>query len=161
MTEVWVVNASPIILLNKVNQISLLQKLNENFIIPLEVEREIQAGPDNDSAKKWLETQTSQRVASESNSIPQIISWDLGRGETGVISLCYQKPDCVAVLDDKAARRCAQAFGVKTRGTVGIILLAKQKGLIPKAKPIFEKLIESGLYLSQDFVNQCLSLVGE
>lgn len=38
-------------------------------------------------------------------------------------------------LDDRAARKCAVVEGIPTRGTLGVLLAAKVRGLIPSAGP--------------------------
>ncbi|MEH1847558.1 MAG: DUF3368 domain-containing protein [Nostoc sp.] len=60
-----------------------------------------------------------------------------------------------------AARRCAAVLGIPVRGTLGIVLTAKQRGKITTARPILENLRSSGMYLSDRVINQALALVGE
>ena len=64
-------------------------------------------------------------------------------------------------MDDLPARRCADSLGIPTRGTLGLVLIAKQRGVISEAKPIVERLRQSGMYLSDAVVNRALSMVGE
>ncbi|HID56261.1 TPA: DUF3368 domain-containing protein [Candidatus Poribacteria bacterium] len=64
-------------------------------------------------------------------------------------------------IDDLAARRCASTLGIPVRGTLGLVLIAKQRGLIPAAKPIVEQLLSNGMYLSRKVINKALALVGE
>lgn len=52
--SVWVVNASPLILLGKIARLSLLAELSERVVIPHEVALEIDAGPAADPARLWL-----------------------------------------------------------------------------------------------------------
>ena len=64
----WVVNASPLIILAKVDQISLLKDLCEEMIIPFGVKKEIDEGPENDPARCWLKNEGRKWVR------------DIGRG---------------------------------------------------------------------------------
>ncbi|MCW5312947.1 DUF3368 domain-containing protein [Nostoc sp. KVJ3] len=64
-------------------------------------------------------------------------------------------------MDDLAARRCAAVLGIPVRGTLGIVLIAKQRGKITMVRPIIENLRSSGMYLSDRVINQALALVGE
>jgi hypothetical protein len=50
----WIFNASPLILLGKINRLDLIPDLNPNFAVPLQVVEEIQSGPQNDPAIRWL-----------------------------------------------------------------------------------------------------------
>jgi len=60
-----------------------------------------------------------------------------------------------------ARRAAAKAHSVLLVGSQGIILRARKAGLIPAARPLVEKLIESGSYLAADLVRQALHKVGE
>ena len=73
----------------------------------------------------------------------------------------YLAGDHRAVLDDGEARAAAKAHSVLLVGSLGIILRARKAGLIPAARPLVEKLIESGSYLAADLVRQALHKVGE
>jgi predicted nucleic acid-binding protein len=42
-----------------------------------------------------------------------------------------------------------------------MILLAKQRGLIPQARPVLEELIRGGMYLSRPILDEALRRVGE
>lgn len=70
-------------------------------------------------------------------------------------------PGCPAVLDDLAARRCASVLAIPVHGTLGLALLAKKRGIAPAARPLVERLRQSGMYLSDKVVDQALALVGE
>jgi predicted nucleic acid-binding protein len=66
-----------------------------------------------------------------------------------------------AILDDRDARNCAIVHGVPVRGTLGVVMLAKQEGLLPSARVACESLVKAGLYLERSFMNNALALVGE
>jgi hypothetical protein len=52
----WIVNASPLILLGKINRLELLAALAPSFVIPAAVLSEILAGPDLDPARTWVKS---------------------------------------------------------------------------------------------------------
>ena len=66
-----------------------------------------------------------------------------------------------AVLDDLKARKKAKSLWLAVIGTVGIILRAKQRGLIPSAKPALERLRGAGAHLSDVLVKRAIELAGE
>ena len=92
---------------------------------------------------------------------PQVLNWDLGPGESSVLAWCAAHPGALAIVDDLAARRCAARLGIPVRGTLGLILIAKQRGEIAAARPILEQMRKSGMYLSNRVLNQALERVGE
>ena len=66
---------------------------------------------------------------------PQIQAWGLGAGESSVLAWGYAHPGTEIILDDLPARRCAAAFNIPVRGTLGLVLIAKQRRIIPAARP--------------------------
>lgn len=55
MAEVWVPNASPVIVLAKAGHLELLQQLSGELLLPEAVTAEILAGPQSDPARQALE----------------------------------------------------------------------------------------------------------
>lgn len=86
MSNRWVVNASPLILLAKVGRIDLLPKLAAELVIPASVADEIRAGPPDDPARNWLVSAAAPRIKPDAPIAAEIASWDLGAGETAVLS---------------------------------------------------------------------------
>jgi predicted nucleic acid-binding protein len=83
--SVWVVNASPLILLGKIARLSLLAELSERVVIPHEVALEIDAGPVTDPARLWLAALGRSLVTLPESFDLRVVAWDLGKGETAVI----------------------------------------------------------------------------
>ena len=140
MAERPVVNASPLIFLSKGNLLELLQLASEEIVVPVAVATEIQRRGQADVTVQalertpWLTVVTTPQVASK------IRNWDLEEGESAVLAWAYAHPGTEAIVDDLAARRCATTLDIPIRGTLGLVLTAKQKGIIPAARPILEKL---------------------
>ncbi len=161
MAEPAVVNASPLIFLSKSGHLELLQLITPEVVVPDAVVSEIE--------EKGLETITAQSVRKtpwlsivEPAEVPPVIqAWDLGEGESSVLAWAYQHPGVEAIIDDLAARRCAESLGIPRRGTLGIVLIAKQRGKIPAARPVMQELRRHGMYLSDEVLDQALALVGE
>ena len=98
----------------------------------------------------------------ETPSAPPIIqNWDLGIGESAVLTWGYINQGTEVIIDDLAARRCANALGIPVRGTLGLVITAKQRGRIPAARPILEQLRSCGMYISDKLIDRALALVGE
>jgi predicted nucleic acid-binding protein len=161
VTRRWVVNASPLIVLAKINQVNLLFELCDEVIIPSGVVREICVAPDNDPAKLWILNEGSSYVRDVEQVDSMIAAWDLGLGESQVLTWIHNNPGYEGILDDRAAKIAALALGMLTRGTLGVILLAKQEGKIEAAKPIFAQLIQVGFRVSTQVLESALRLVGE
>ncbi len=110
----WIVNASPLILLGKIHRLDLLEKLCPSFVIPAAVSVEILAGPNDDRAKVWIQTDgITARIVPITPIPEEIIAWDLGAGETAVIGLASSLSSSICILDDLAARNCAEVFQLR------------------------------------------------
>jgi len=125
----WVFNASPLILLGKIEQLSLIEILSPDFRIPQPVVAEIGAGPSDDRTIKWL-TQASitGHIVDTPPTPPFLAQWDLGAGETAVLSLALIDHGSAVVLDDLAARKFALTFDLPLLGTLGLLIRAKNAG---------------------------------
>lgn len=157
----WVVNASPIITLAKVGQASWLEALCAALIIPTAVAAEISAGENADAGKQWLTGSGQKYVQASPGLDPLILGWNLGAGESAVLTWARQHPEYEVILDDRAARNCAISFRIPVRGTLGVVLLAKREGQIEKAAPVFRALIDVGLRIAPEVLEKALSLAGE
>lgn len=159
--SVWVVNASPLILLGKVGRLALLTRLSDRLLIPAEVAGEISAGPSDDSARSWVAGEGASAIAMTVPANPKVVAWDLGAGETAVISVALSHPGAVCLLDDRAARDCAAVFNLPVLGTAGVLVRAKRSGLIPAVRPEIERLRAAGALIAEHVVRDCLRLAGE
>lgn len=160
MSEKWVFNASPLILLGKAGQLAWLDKLG-TVIIPSAVADEIRAGSPDDPARIFVEDPARDEWIRNVPTNEDVLAWDLGSGEAAVIAWAIEHPDHEAVLDDSAARRCGGVFGIRLRGTLSLVALAKKRGWLPACRPVFNKMLEAGLFVSPELVNQVAESVGE
>lgn len=160
-TTTAVINASPLIFLSRAGQLELLQVLSGSLVVPKPVTEEIaRRGPQDPTARQLAETSWLHQVDSPPIP-PNLLAWNLGLGESAVLAYALKHRGATAILDDLAARRCAETLQIPKRGTLGIVLLAKQRGHIPQARPLLESLRRSGMYLSNRVLNEVLALVGE
>jgi predicted nucleic acid-binding protein len=158
--DAWVFNASPIILYARIGRLDLIDALAPGVIVPEKVIEEVKHGASKDDTADeaicW-----AMRYKQHNKSIPPSVErWDLGPGESQVISFCLQGKRW-AVMDDRMARRCISAHGLQVIGSLGMILRAKICGLIDVAKPWVYKLHNEGMYVGADLLEKALTLVGE
>lgn len=155
------VNASPLIALFKSGQAHLLPALFSEILVPDAVWREVtEGGHDDPAACGLLEVDWAIRQPSVAVD-PLVAAWDVGPGESELLTLARARPYLRALLDDELARRCARTLGVRTLGTLGILLLAQRRGVIPAMRPAIAALRGAGLWLSDDLIRQVLEEAGE
>ena len=160
MAERWVLNASPVIVLARIRQEKLLFELPDEVVIPRAVAVEIQAGPAEDQARQALEAGRFTIVDTPPPSAT-LLAWDLGAGETAVLSFAIAEAGWTAILDDAAARKCARSFGLPIKGTLGVILLAKTQGLLSSAADVLKSLQSIGFRLDDKVIAEALRHVVE
>lgn len=161
MAEPPAINASPLIFLSRAGLIDLLQLISEKVIVPETVAAEIGARGMTDPTATAI-TNTPWLLVTQTPPVPaQIQSWGLGPGESSVLAWAYAHPGTEAIMDDLLARRCAEVFNIPVRGTLGLVLTAKQRGRIPSARAVLSQLRTGGMYLSDRVMNEALKLVGE
>ncbi|HKI02552.1 MAG TPA: DUF3368 domain-containing protein [Thermoanaerobaculia bacterium] len=161
MSDAPVVNASPLIYLAHADLIELLQVEGPQVHVTRTVAEEILRRGPQDPTAQILENTPWLRQVEPVQPSPKVLSWKLGPGETSVLSWALVHPGTVAIVDDLAARRCAEVLGVPFIGTLGLVLRAKRKGLLPAARPVVDKLLVAGMYLSERVLSRALALVGE
>ncbi len=161
MADRAIINASPLIFHARSHYLGLLQAFADKIWVPEPVATEILHRGQQDITARAIE-QTEWLIIKPVAHIPTtIIEWRLGAGEASVLALANEHPDTETIIDDLAGRKCAASLNIPVRGTLGIVLVAKKRGLIPKARPAIEEMMTSGLYLSRKVVDRALSRVGE
>jgi len=121
-TDGVVVNASPLIVLSRARLDHLLPQLFPDILVPDAVWEEVMAGGADDAAVRQLSGATWVRRMHVSATLPELAAWDLGAGESEVLTLARAFPGYRAVLDDAAARACARTPGIRILGTGGALV---------------------------------------
>ena len=147
-----VCNTSPLLVLAKIQRLDLLTQLYARLVIPEAVLDEIGAKADDAAAQiqAWVAT---PRVTVP-RATPQTLAGlpvDLGAGEREAIALALETAADLVVLDDQAGRRLARARGLQVTGTVGVLVEARARGLLPALRPELERLRAAGLWLAEAF----------
>ncbi len=152
MARQWVANASPLIILGKIAQIQLLPRLAQHLVIPAGVGNEVEAGPEDDLARQWLAGPGQNFVHDVGPVEPVIAGWDLGRGESEVLSWALRHPGFEVIVDDLASRKCAAALRIPVRGTLGVLLLAKKEGHLADFDTVLARVQEAGLHIETEIL---------
>ena len=129
------------------------------ILVPQAVWQEVTI-PQDDAASRQL-PDTAWATPIEVLVNPEIAAWDLGAGESAVLSYGMQNPDYRAIVDDAAARRCARTLGISTLGTGGVLVLAKRRGLVDSVGDRLKRLQDAGLWLSENVVAILKQQAGE
>lgn len=122
-------------------------------------------------AGRYPEREDFQRVSARLRSdaryvlVPDYLDQDvvgaeLGRGETVALSIA-RRDEARVLIDDRDARVFARTLSLRVVGTLGVLVLAKQRGLIADLAPQIRRLRASGYFLRQLLVREVLKAVKE
>lgn len=148
MWNIIVVDTSCLILLNKIHQLELLKKLFDKISITKTVAKEF-----GKTLPDWI------------NIVPdpeaRVLSRFLDLGEATSIVLASKHKNALLIIDENKGRKIAKDMEVQITGTLGILVIAKQKGHIHSVKTIIEKIHCTNFRLSESLINSVLKTVGE
>ena len=142
-----VADAGPLIALARIQCLSLLQQLYGEVLIPAAVQRELQLGTQRPGAQAltqaidagWLRVQTV-------GDTPELtaLSQPLDAGEAEAVLLAEQATCQFLLIDDWQGRTVAKQRGLSVVGIAGVLLAAKQRGLITEIHPVLTELVMIG-----------------
>lgn len=161
MPKIVIADAGPLIAFARLGQIGLLTQVFSQVRVTEQVFAECTCRADFAETQPILEaaqTQMIQRCTAPASHFELALHVDAG--EASAIAAAAEW-GCGVLMDDKAGRRMAKNFGVASIGTVGVLVLAKQKKLVSNIKPLLNQLTQSGYFLGDKLIASALAAVGE
>ena len=150
MNETAVTNSTCLIGLERIGRTDLLPQVFATIFAPPMVVDEIR------SSLNWLAVQPVTNRA-----IVAALNTQMDAGEAETIALAMELGDVILILDDKKARRVATEIGLKFTGIVGMLLRAKNRGVINEIKPLLDQLLAADFRISDRLVREALRLAGK
>ena len=151
-----VINASPLIFLYKIERLDVLSKIFNTIYIPQAVSSEIESG-NSIEAKKLLSSTPYKAMEVTNVTAVHGLLGRLHLGEVEVIVGAIEMGISKVVLDDIYARNKAKQLKLEVTGTLGILLKAKEAGLIDDIRKDIERLNGVGMYLSDKIIERVLN----
>lgn len=81
-------------------------------------------------------------------------------GEAEAIALAMEL-NLPLLIDDRKRRRVAEKLGLKFIGSLGLLKIAKERGIITEVKPFIQKFLSKGYYLDEGLIRRFLESLGE
>ncbi len=91
----------------------------------------------------------------------RVVASSLDAGESEAIGLALELEARYVLLDDRRGRFVARELGLPVTGTLGILRLAKRRGLVTAIRPHIEALAAVGFHMSPTLFAQVLADSGE
>jgi predicted nucleic acid-binding protein len=86
----------------------------------------------------------------------------LDAGESEALALARELRATIVLMDEAAGRSIAEQLGFLVVGTCGILLRAKQRGLVQEITPLVDDLVDNlGFFMSAQLRAQVLTAAGE
>jgi hypothetical protein len=153
-----IADAGPIFTLAVIDHLELLDKLFEDVKIAPAVWNEIsthQFKPIHTLICTYFESKV-QEIAGFNE-----LSFIMDRGESESVMLYKETQADFLLIDDKKARNIAESLGINCVGILGILCIAKEKGLINELRPLFEIFLLQKRFYSLILLNSILLKYGE
>jgi len=151
MHRIIISDTSCLIILSKIQELELLQKLYGTIITTQDVADEF-----GEMLPDWIIIENAKDKYHQ-----RILELQIDKGESSAIALALEIPDSILILDDFKARKVAGNLGLRFTGTIGIIIKAKLSALIPSIKPLLEKIVATDFRISAEIELQALKEAGE
>ena len=144
-------NTSPLINLAWIGRMEILHELYGTIHIPEAVWNEIvvqgagQPGAEEVSDAHWINT-----CAVDNRLLVLALHQELDAGEAEAIALAIEEKAELLLMDERLGRETACYFGLNYTGVIGVLIEAKQRGLIGLIKEHLDRLrAMAGFHISQ------------
>ena len=148
--RVIIADTSCLILYDKINQFEILQKTFTELIVTIEVAEEYGELPN------WV---VIREVTDKAQYLKLVEN--LGKGEASSITLALEFDNSLLIIDEKKGRKIAEEMKIEIIGSLGILIKAKEKGVIKSVKDILELIDKTDFRISQSVREKILKRAGE
>ena len=151
-------DTGPLVVLFKTDLLFLLKEIYLEVHVPETVKRELTRKPEGIilfENNPWIKV----KKAADKESI-RILSLILDAGEAEAIVLALET-DSMILIDERKGRSYARNLNLRVRGTLGLFLEAKKKGIVKSVTECIDKLKRAGYYLDDELIDALLLKSGE
>lgn len=146
MPKTIISDTSCFIILSNIGELELLHNVYGEIITTIDIATEF-----GDILPNWVEIKKVSDISKQ-----QLLELQIDKGESSAIALALETPESTLILDDIKARKIASKLGLNYTGTIGVIIKAKLKGIIPSIKPVLEKMKMTDFRISIELETQAL-----
>jgi predicted nucleic acid-binding protein len=146
-----IADASCFIILYKIGELELLQKVFDEVFTTVEIANEFGL-----PLPVWINIQSVKDQYQQKK-----LEREVDRGEASALALSFEIKNAIVILDDQKARKLAEKLKINYTGTLGLILRAKLEGIIPSVKELLEKIKNTNFRFSEEILSEILKDAGE
>jgi len=123
MPKIIVSDTSCLILFSKIGRLDILKSLFKEVTIISVVANEY-----GKPLPEFIKTENPNNIKYQ-----HILESFLDKGEASAIALAFESDDSLLIIDEAKGRKESKKLGINYTGTLGIIVVAKEKGFINSA----------------------------
>jgi uncharacterized protein len=156
-------DTSPLCNLALIDYLWVLREIYQTVIIPDIVADEL-AAASHPAIPAIVQIDWIQIRSLSDSTLARQLQFDRGLdpGEANAIALAIELQADDLLIDERLGRREALQFGLSMIGILGILILAKQRNLIPTVRPVMDALIDrAGFRVSPQLYQQVLNRANE
>jgi hypothetical protein len=160
---ILVSDASPIISLSAVALLDLVEQMYGRVLLPEAVYQEILRGSPGQPGIEEIRSATWLLARPVQNELLcRALEGELDPGEAAAIALAVETDADLLLIDERRGRQAAIRLGLKVLGTLGLLIEAKRRGLLPAVAPVLRDLLEKvGFRVSERLYLSVLTEAGE
>ena len=158
MPERIVINTGPLRALARGGALDVAAGLGFEIVCPPQVRAELDTGAQAGLAPirpTWL------LVVNLGRPLDPVARATLDDAEAAVIQLALEQGITRVCVDETKARQAALAAGLSVTGSLGLLLLAKKRGLLPRLRPVIEHIVGAGTWYHPQLIERILLAGGE
>jgi hypothetical protein len=153
-------NASPLLNLAIIGQLSLLNEQFGTILIPPAVREEIRVGndlPGSGVIREAMEAGWIQIEEVKDKPFVKVLQRELDKGEAETIALALEAGAEWTLLDEREGRRVAKSLGLRVTGVLGILLCARREGKLAFLEKVLQELREkAGSHIRAELLAEVL-----
>lgn len=157
-------DTGPLIGLAKIDRLPILKDIAAEILIPPMVYRELlgKVGAESERIDRALANFIRKVELNPPDPGIQEVLRDLDEGERQAVALAsILSEDVLLLMDDRAGRVAAAKLGIPTTGLIGVLLLAKEKGILDNISSLIYELRNQGYWISDEIANIARHLANE
>lgn len=149
--NIIITDTSCFIILDKIGGFDVLRKCFKNVVTTPEIQQEF-----GGELPKWIEI----RPVSDT-TLQDVFKETVDSGEASAIALAMETSNAVLIIDDLKGRKLASRMALSFMGTLGLLVKAKEYGVILSVKPYLDKIQATDFRISSSLVDLLLEKTGE
>ncbi|RYE40286.1 MAG: DUF3368 domain-containing protein [Sphingobacteriales bacterium] len=149
--NVIITDTSCFITLDKIDAFDVLYQTFKNIVTTPEIQLEY-----GSKLPSWIEIRPVMDKA-----LQAVFKETVDVGEASAIALAMETSNAILIVDDLKGRKLASKMALSFMGTLGLLVKAKEYGVIPAVKPYVQKIQATDFRVSASLVDFILEKTGE